>query len=79
MADVIDFKEKFKQKPKPKEAEPEADAEMEEKAEPPPDGQDEDVGPESRIEEGMRWAGSHKACRHVDFLSFAGGRLFPHS
>jgi hypothetical protein len=82
MADVIDFKEKFKQKLKPKEAEPAADSALEAKGEPPP-GQGEGDQTESKIEEDEpegRPADSSsvkQACagpgsnKHVDMLIFS--------
>lgn len=83
MADVIDFKEKFKQKLKPEEAESAADANPEATGEPPPASQDENSQSGSKIKEDEpegRPADSpsvKQACagpgsnKHVDMLIFA--------
>ena len=84
MADVIDFKEKFKQKLRPKEPESATNADAEVNGEPPPAGQDEGDHSESEIEEAepedcpadssseeqvMCRASVQQARRPADFLS----------
>lgn len=83
MADVIDFKEKFKQKTKPKEAESATDADTEPQTESPPASRDEDDPAKPTIEEEQPEGGpadtssDEQACagpmsnKHVDLLIFA--------